>query len=77
MGTKMLTQPAPTKRKLSLMFPYWEKILDALKNNDESEIVSIFKEIPSISIDYALMEKAEGVLMGEGDRVWPFSSFCL
>jgi len=59
------------------MFPYWEKILDALKNDNENKIVSIFEEIPSISIDYALMEKAEGVLMAKGDRVWPFSGSCL
>jgi mannose-1-phosphate guanylyltransferase len=52
------------------MFPYWEKILDALKNDDENKIVSIFEEIPSISIDYALMEKADGVLMAEGDFGW-------
>lgn len=52
------------------MFLYWEKILDALKNNDETQIKSIFEEIPSISIDYALMEKAKGVLMGEGNFGW-------
>ncbi len=52
------------------MFLYWEKMLDALKNDDENKIVSIFEDIPSISIDYALMEKAEGVLMTKGDFGW-------
>ena len=52
------------------MFLYWEKILDALKNSNKIQIKSIFEEIPSISIDYALMEKAEGVLMGEGNFGW-------
>jgi mannose-1-phosphate guanylyltransferase len=52
------------------MFIYWQKILDALKDKDETRIASIFEEIPSISIDYALMEKAEGVLMGKGNFGW-------
>lgn len=52
------------------MFPYWKKILDALKNNNETQMASIFEEIPSISIDYALMEKAEGVLMSKGNFGW-------
>ena len=52
------------------MFPFWERILAALKRNDEDELVSVFEEIPSISIDYALMEKAEDVLMAEGDFGW-------
>jgi len=61
---RMLEKFAPS------MFPYWEKILDALKNNNQTQIASIFEEIPSISIDYALMEKAEGVLMAEGNFGW-------
>ena len=52
------------------MFVSWKKILDALKNNDRGQIESIFEEIPSISIDYALMEKAKGVLMAEGNFGW-------
>ena len=52
------------------MFSYWKKILDALKNKDKDLLNSIFEEIPSISIDYALMEKAEGVLMTKGDFGW-------
>jgi len=52
------------------MFLYWKKTLNALKNNDKTQIKSIFEEIPSISIDYALMEKAKGVLMGEGNFGW-------
>ncbi len=52
------------------MFIYWQRILDALKDNDQARIASIFEEIPSISIDYALMEKAEGVLMGKGNFGW-------
>ncbi len=52
------------------MFIYWKRILTALENNDKTQIESVFEEIPSISIDYALMEKAEGILMAEGSFGW-------
>ncbi len=52
------------------MFSYWTKILEALKNNDSAQLSSLFEEMPSLSIDYALMEKAEGVLMAKGDFGW-------
>jgi mannose-1-phosphate guanylyltransferase len=42
----------------------------ALKNKDETQISSIFEDIPATSIDYALMEKARGVLMCEGNFGW-------
>lgn len=61
---RKLEQYAPS------MFSYWKKILTALKNNDKDRMVSIFDEIPSISIDYALMEKAKDVLMCTGDFGW-------
>ena len=48
----------------------WEKILQALQAKDEAEIAAIFNTIPSTSIDYALMEKARGVLMCEGNFGW-------
>lgn len=51
-------------------FPYWKRILGGLKKNDVAGIAAIFREIPATSIDYALMEKAEGVLMAEGDFGW-------
>jgi len=52
------------------MFAYWKRMLTALENNDKAQIESIFEEIPSISIDYALMEKAQGTLMAEGNFGW-------
>ncbi len=52
------------------MFSYWTKTLEALKTNDNARISSLFEEMPSLSIDYALMEKAEGVLMAKGDFGW-------
>jgi mannose-1-phosphate guanylyltransferase len=51
-------------------FSYWKRILAGLKKNDVAGIAAIFREIPATSIDYALMEKAEGVLMAEGDFGW-------
>jgi mannose-1-phosphate guanylyltransferase len=51
-------------------FPYWQRMLQALKKKSSVQIRSIFEEIPSISIDYALMEKAKGVLMCKGDFGW-------
>jgi mannose-1-phosphate guanylyltransferase len=51
-------------------YPYWERILRALKKKDSREIRTVFKEIPAMSIDYALMEKVEGVLMNRGDFGW-------
>lgn len=52
------------------MFSCWTQIRDALEAKDEARIASLFEEIPSISVDYALMEKAEGVLMARGDFGW-------
>jgi mannose-1-phosphate guanylyltransferase len=62
--------PAKLEKFAPSLFPYWKRILDALKNNNEPAIATIFEEIPSISIDYALLEKAEGILMAEGNFGW-------
>jgi len=51
-------------------FPYWQRMLQALKKKSSVQLRLIFDEIPSISIDYALLEKAKGVLMGKGDFGW-------
>jgi mannose-1-phosphate guanylyltransferase len=51
-------------------FSYWQRMLQALKTKNNVQLRSIFEEIPSISIDYALMEKAKGVLMCKGDFGW-------
>ncbi len=52
------------------MYTYWLKILEALKEKNPHKIADIFAEIPAISIDYALMEKASGVRMCEGNFGW-------
>lgn len=59
-----LEEHAPT------LYPYWLKILQALREKDTSGISEVFKEIPSISIDYALLEKALGVRMCIGHFGW-------
>jgi mannose-1-phosphate guanylyltransferase len=51
-------------------FVRWKRILAALRKNDPAGIATAFREIPTTSIDYALMEKASGVLMAEGDFGW-------
>ncbi len=42
----------------------------ALKKDDAAEVDCIFDAIESISIDYALMEKSENVLVVRGDFPW-------
>jgi mannose-1-phosphate guanylyltransferase len=51
-------------------FPFWQRILSALAKKDGAEIGRVFREIPATSIDYALMERAQGVLMNKGDFGW-------
>jgi mannose-1-phosphate guanylyltransferase len=49
---------------------YWQRIVRALKEKNTPEITAVFREIPALSIDYALMEKAAGILMIEGKFGW-------
>jgi mannose-1-phosphate guanylyltransferase len=51
-------------------YPFWRRILRALVKKDRAEIGRVFREIPATSIDYALMERAQGVLMNQGDFGW-------
>jgi mannose-1-phosphate guanylyltransferase len=58
------------KRHAPAFYPYWERMLEALKKKDKKALLRIFKEIPALSIDYVLMEKARGVLVTKGDFGW-------
>jgi mannose-1-phosphate guanylyltransferase len=49
---------------------HWLEVLDAVKSRSRIKLATVFKEIPAISIDYALMEKARGVLACEGNFGW-------
>jgi mannose-1-phosphate guanylyltransferase len=48
----------------------WTRMLAALRSGSRSQVASVFSGIPAISIDYALMEKARGVRMAEGNFGW-------
>jgi mannose-1-phosphate guanylyltransferase len=51
-------------------YPYWVRTLRALEKRDRRGVDAVFREIPATSIDYALMERAEGVLMNPGTFGW-------
>ena len=61
---KKLEQYAPS------LYGYWLAMLKALGENDQDAVAQIFEEMPSLSIDYGLMEKAREVRMGEGNFGW-------
>ena len=52
------------------MAPHWNGMLSALKDEDKTSLEAIFRKTPATSIDYALMEQAESVLMCKGDFGW-------
>lgn len=52
------------------LFRSWTPLLKALKTKDRQALARVFSRLPDLSIDYALMEKAEGVIVGEGDFGW-------
>ncbi len=51
-------------------YPFWKRTVSAFRRRNRSEIAAVFREIPATSIDYALMERADGVLMNEGNFGW-------
>ncbi len=53
-----------------VLYGFWTRTLEALTSRDRSALRRIFEDIPSVSIDYALMEKAQGVMVCEGDFGW-------
>jgi mannose-1-phosphate guanylyltransferase len=64
------TFPRKLKQYAPDLSPYWEKMIKALETKREHLLISVFEDIPSISIDYALMEKARPVWMCQGDFGW-------
>ena len=68
--------------KASTILKYFEKLLpdiyrylvrigDAMGTEREQQVLDeLYPEIPKISIDYGIMERADGVLMLEGDFGW-------
>lgn len=53
-----------------VLFSHWKDLLEAVSRKDEKKIAKIYSYLPATSIDYALMEKAKGVLMGVGKFGW-------
>jgi len=52
------------------VFPFWGRTLGALEKRSRKSLTAIFDDIPALSIDYALMEKAEGTMVCAGDFGW-------
>ncbi|MGB9764288.1 MAG: mannose-1-phosphate guanylyltransferase [Candidatus Saccharicenans sp.] len=52
------------------LFSVWMKMLPVLKNKNQRELVRLFRQVPSLSIDYALIEKIKMPLMARGDFGW-------
>jgi mannose-1-phosphate guanylyltransferase len=50
--------------------PAWSGILEALKSGNRKNLRAAFALAPALSIDYALMEKAQGVLVADADFGW-------
>lgn len=59
------------ERLLPDIYEYLVKIGDAMGTDKEKEVIdSLYPQIPKISIDYGIMERADNVLMLEGDFGW-------
>ncbi|MFC2158646.1 mannose-1-phosphate guanylyltransferase [Acidobacteriota bacterium] len=52
------------------MAPHWKGMISAIEDEDETGLEAVFKKTPATSIDYALMEQADSVLMCKGDFGW-------
>jgi mannose-1-phosphate guanylyltransferase len=50
--------------------PAWTAMVAGLKSGSATALGRAFRLAPALSIDYALMEKAEGVLVADGDFGW-------
>jgi mannose-1-phosphate guanylyltransferase len=52
------------------LLPAWNGLLEALRSGGAKKLRAAFEKAPALSIDYALMEKAEGVVVADGDFGW-------
>ena len=52
------------------LWPAWKAMVEALRKRHPERLRRVFERLPAISIDYALMEKAQGVFVCEGDFGW-------
>lgn len=58
------------KRHMFELFLGLERIKEALKKGRSTEIDSIYRDLPIISIDYGLMEKEKRILMIKAEFPW-------
>lgn len=59
------------KKLLPDIYSYLVDIGNAMGTKDEQQVIEeLYPQIPKISIDYGIMERADGVLMLEGDFGW-------
>jgi mannose-1-phosphate guanylyltransferase len=52
------------------LVPAWRGLVAALRSGSAARVAAAFARVPALSIDYALMEKAGGVLVADGDFGW-------
>lgn len=52
------------------LVPAWTAMVEALRSKSPAKLRAAFALAPALSIDYALMERAEGVLVADGDFGW-------
>jgi mannose-1-phosphate guanylyltransferase len=52
------------------LYALWTRLIRAIEKKDTKMLRAVFAEIPALSIDYALMEKAKGVVVCPGDFGW-------
>ena len=52
------------------LVPAWNGLLKALRSGSAARLAAAFARVPAKSIDYALMEKAGGVIVADGDFGW-------
>ncbi len=58
------------KRHAPDFYPFWEAVVAALRKNNRRALRAAFETVTATSIDYALMERARGVIVSPGDFGW-------
>jgi len=64
------TFAAKLKQYAPRFWPFWEKTAAALRRRNRKALEAVFAQAPSLSIDFALMEKAKGVVVCPADFSW-------
>ena len=50
--------------------PAWKALVAALRSGSAAALKAAYRRVPPLSIDYALMEKVEGLVVADGDFGW-------